>query len=110
VKKLWVCLIVAFVLFSFDKIQERNISGTITSAEDQSPMPGVNVIIKGTKTGTTSYAQGKYQIVVPSKRNTLIFSFIGYKSQKVNIGVNTTIDVALKVDEEALNELIITGY
>lgn len=109
-KKIWVYLIVVFVLLSFDRIQDRTITGTITSADDGKPIPGVNVIIKGTTIGTATDGDGKYQIQVPSQYGVLVFSYIGYKTQEISIGPKMTIDVVMKVDADNLNEIVVTGY
>ncbi len=109
-KKIWVYLICVFVLFSFDDISQRTITGTVVSSVDNTPIPGVNVMIKGTTIGTATDASGKYQIVVPQEYNMLVFSFIGYKTQEVAIGSKSQIDVSLEDDATELNEVVIVGY
>lgn len=88
--------------------QERVVTGTIRD-ESGSPMPGVNVIVGGTSNGTVSDTSGKYSISVGSGTR-LLFSFIGYISQEVEVGSSTTIDVSLKVDVTELSEIVVTGY
>lgn len=90
--------------------QSRLISGTVTSQEDAVGMPGVNVIIKGTTTGTTTDASGKYSIEVPSGDNVLVFSFVGYETQEVQAGTQSTINVGLTTSSQQLNEVIVVGY
>lgn len=109
-KKIYVYLVAVFALLSFDWIQERTITGTITSAEDGMAMPGVNVQIKGTTIGTTADVDGKYEITVPAKHNTLVFSFIGYKTQEISIGTKTVINVSLDVEVTKLSEIVVTAY
>lgn len=87
---------------------ERVVTGTIRD-ESGSPMPGVNVIVGGTSNGTVSDTSGKYSISVGSGTR-LLFSFIGYISQEVEVGSSTTIDVSLKVDVTELSEIVVTGY
>ncbi len=89
--------------------QERTITGTVTAADDGSPIPGVNVILKGTRKGTTTDTQGKYSLTVPSK-GTLVFSFIGYINSEVAIGVNNLVNASLAIDAARLEEVVVVGY
>jgi len=109
-KKIWVYLIVVFVLLSFDNIQERTITGKVTATVDGSPIPGVNVLIKGTSTGTVTDVAGNYQIKVPATRDVLVFSFIGYKTQEIKIGTKAIINITLEEDVKQLSEVVVTGY
>jgi TonB-linked SusC/RagA family outer membrane protein len=88
--------------------QQRVLSGTITD-ESGNAMPGVNVIIKGTGTGTSSDASGQYKLNV-SNDQTIVFSFIGYLTKEVNVGSQTTIDQKMELDVQTLSELVVTGY
>lgn len=90
--------------------QTRSIFGKVTSAEDGVCLPGVNVILKGTTTGTVTDADGNYTLTVPNKRGVLIFSFIGLKTLAINIGTSNRIDVHLALDPTQLNEVVVTGY
>jgi TonB-dependent starch-binding outer membrane protein SusC len=89
--------------------QERTISGKVT-ADDGSPSPGVNVIVKGTSSGTATDATGNYRITVPAGNNTLVFSFIGFKTQEIEIGNRSVIDVTMENDATQLSEVVVTGY
>ena len=73
-------------------------------------MPGVNVIVKGTTTGTTSDSEGAYSIDIPSNEAVLVFSFIGYATQEVSPGGRTTVDVSLAPSAETLSEVVVVGY
>lgn len=86
------------------------IQGRLTSADDGSGIPGVNIIVKGTSVGTTTDADGKYTIAVPNAESVLVFSFIGYKTQEVVVGTQTTIDIAMTSDIETLSEIVVVGY
>ncbi len=88
--------------------QEQVISGKVTSAEDGSAIPGVNVILKGTSTGTTSDVDGNYKLSVPSG-GTLIFSFIGLVSQEFAVGSQSVIDVSMVSDVRQLGEVVVTA-
>ena len=87
----------------------RKVSGRIISAEDQEPLPGVNVLVKGSTIGTVSDLEGNYSLTLPNNAETLVFSFIGLVSQEVAI-TDTRIDVALESDVMQLSEVIVRGY
>ena len=84
------------------------VSGTVKDESGQ-PLPGTNVIQKGTTNGTTTDAEGKYSLNVPDDA-TLVFSFIGYTTVEEAVSNRSTIDVALKADATSLNEIVVTGY
>lgn len=90
--------------------QERVVTGKVTSSEDGGTLPGVNVILKGTTTGTTTSADGTYRLNVPEDGATLIFSFIGFRTVEVTVGSRDQVDVALETDILQLNEVVVTGY
>jgi TonB-linked SusC/RagA family outer membrane protein len=90
--------------------QERSISGKVTSTEDGTSLPGVNVVVKGTTNGTVTDAEGNYKISVPSSGGSLVFSFIGLSTTEVEIGDRTTVDVSLSQDVQQLSEVVVTGY
>ncbi|MBS1949435.1 MAG: SusC/RagA family TonB-linked outer membrane protein [Cytophagales bacterium] len=89
--------------------QTRTVTGRVTSAEDGSQMPGVNVLIKGTTTGTTSDSDGNYKLSIPDEGGTIVFSFIGYANQEQEIGARTVIDVSLAPDATQLSEVVVTA-
>jgi TonB-linked SusC/RagA family outer membrane protein len=88
--------------------QQKTVSGTVKDPEDKG-MPGVNVLVKGTTAGTTTDTDGNFTIQVPADAGVLVFSFIGYASQEVEIGARTTIDVILTEDVAQLNEVVVTA-
>ena len=90
--------------------QERSVSGKVTSQEDGTALPGVNVVVKGTTNGTVTDAEGNYRISVPSSGGSLVFSFIGLSTSEVEIGDRTTVDVSLSLDVQQLSEVVVTGY
>ena len=95
---------------SFESVgQDRTISGKVTSAEDGSGLPGVNVILKGTMTGAVTDSDGNFKLNAPSQGGTLVFTFIGLQSQEVEIGTRSTIDLQMSQDVTQLSEIIITG-
>ncbi len=89
--------------------QGRTVSGKVTQADDKSPLPGVNVVVKGTATGAISDANGSYAIAVPDQA-VLVFSFIGYAPQEVTVGAREVINVELAALVTELNQVVVTGY
>lgn len=89
--------------------QSRTITGTVTEANGGG-MPGVNIVIKGTSTGTISDADGKYSLEVNSSNDILVYSFVGYKNQEVTVGNQRIINVELALSQEALEEIVVIGY
>jgi TonB-linked SusC/RagA family outer membrane protein len=85
------------------------VSGTVTSKGDGQPLPGVNVLVKGTAAGTTTDSNGKYTITAENENAILVFSFIGYVSQEIPIGSLTTIDIVLAEDITQLSEVVVTA-
>jgi TonB-linked SusC/RagA family outer membrane protein len=99
-------LMLCLAILSFG--QERTITGRVTAADDGSPLPGVNVVIKGTNTGTNTDNDGKYQLVIGNSAS-LVFSFVGFTSQEIVPGERTTVDVSLAQDARQLEEIVVTG-
>ncbi|MEN3324179.1 von Willebrand factor type A domain-containing protein [Mariniflexile soesokkakense] len=89
--------------------QERLITGKVTDANDNSPIPGVTILIKGTSTGVATNFDGLYQIKARDT-DVLVFSFIGYKTEEKQVGKLNTISVALQVDVSRLEEVVVVGY
>ena len=85
------------------------VTGKITSGEDRGPLPGVNILIKGTTNGTISDADGNYQLTVSSSGDVLVFSFVGFISQEIPVGSNTRIDLVLAPDTKQLSEVVVTA-
>ncbi len=103
-------LLVSFLFLASNVwAQDRTISGNISSDEDGSGLPGVNVIIKGTTVGTTTDVNGSYTLDVPSDGGTLVFSFIGLASQEIEIGARSVVDVVMSSEVEELQEVVVTA-
>ena len=90
--------------------QERVVSGKVTSAEDGSSLPGVNVVLVGSAGGTVTDVEGNYKLSVPASGGVLRFSFIGLVSQEIQIGSSTNIDVGMTQDVQQLSEVVVVGY
>jgi len=89
---------------------EQTITGKITDGESGEPIPGVNVLAKGTTTGTVSDINGDYRLTIADEVTSLVFSSIGYLSQEVNIGGRTTLNVSMQADVKSLEEIVVVGY
>ena len=91
-------------------IQGITITGKVTSSEDESGLPGANVIVQGTSTGTVTDIEGNYSIEVPDANAVLVFSSVGFVTQPITVGNQTVIDVLLQADVTALDEIVVVGY
>jgi TonB-linked SusC/RagA family outer membrane protein len=92
------------------QVIQKTITGTVTDQDNGGPLPGVNILAKGTTTGTVTDVAGKYQLTVADDITTLVFSFIGYSPQEIAIKGRAAIDVALKPDDQSLSEVVVIGY
>lgn len=102
----------AGLLFFSDQVfgQERVVTGKVTSQEDGSPIPGANVLVKGSSSGTATDADGNYSISITGDNTVLVFSFLGYQSAEVQVGSRTSVDVQLATDITQLTEVVVVGY
>jgi|WetSurMetagenome_2_1015567.scaffolds.fasta_scaffold01041_12 TonB-dependent starch-binding outer membrane protein SusC len=90
--------------------QTVQITGTVTSSEDGLALPGVNVTVKGTTIGAITTAEGKYFLSAPAKAQTLVFSFIGFRTTEVPIGGRTKVDAVLTQDTYNVEEVVVVAY
>jgi len=93
---------------TYASAQERVVTGAVKDGAGAS-MPGVNVIVKGTSVGTTTDTGGRYTISMPDGSSVLVFSFIGYASQEIEVGTKTSIDISLAEDVQQLSEVVVTA-
>ena len=98
------------ILFTFHttRAQENEIHGIVSSSDDQVPLPGVSILIKGTSSGTITDAEGQYKISV-QPGSVLWFSYLGYLDQEIAVEKQSVLDVVLKPDVAQLHEVIITS-
>jgi iron complex outermembrane receptor protein len=89
--------------------QQVRVSGTVTDAADRQTLPGVNVVVKGTLTGTITGVNGEYSLMA-KPGDILVFTFIGYLPQEVPVGESNVVNVALRTDVQALDEVVVIGY
>ncbi|SFU20071.1 TonB-linked outer membrane protein, SusC/RagA family [Algoriphagus locisalis] len=112
--KRWLTLILLICCFLGSAHAQNSggvlIKGTVTAQEDGLGLPGVNVLIKGTGQGTVTDIDGNYSISVPSSGATLLFTFIGFVSSEVAVNNQTTIDITMAEDTQALDEFVVVGY
>jgi TonB-linked SusC/RagA family outer membrane protein len=89
--------------------QDRVVTGKVTSADDGSALPGVNVVLKGTTNGTVTDANGDYKISVPGSGGILVYSFIGMSTQEEDIGARSVVDLPMKTDVRQLQEVVVNA-
>jgi len=107
------CILIAFMLvftgISMVFAQEVTVSGTVSSSQDGSTLPGVSVVIKGTQNGTVTDINGKYSLKAEAS-STLVFSFIGMETREEAVGGRSTIDILLRPTVQSLEEVVVVGY
>ncbi|HEY8938470.1 MAG TPA: SusC/RagA family TonB-linked outer membrane protein, partial [Cyclobacteriaceae bacterium] len=109
-ENLRMCLTMLLLLgASLAMAQNKTVRGKVTSSDDGSALPGVNIMEKGTSAGTVTDAQGSYSITVKDGA-TLVFSFIGYTTQEIPVENQSVIDVSLLTDVTSLSEVVVVGY
>ncbi len=101
-------LLLLFMMLSFVSYAQNNIQGKVTDENDQ-PLPGVNVLVKGTSVGSVTDVDGAFNISAPESA-TLVFSFIGYATQEVAVGNQSSITIKMTPDVMALGEVVVVGY
>ena len=110
-KKLLLLGLTAVLMLASSELwaQETVVSGRVTDADDGTGLPGVNVVLQGTTTGTVTDVDGNYSLSVPSPQGTLVFTFVGMATQEVPINGRSRIDVALAPDVAQLSEVVVTA-
>ncbi len=89
---------------------EKRISGKVTDVETNEPLPGVNVLAKGTNNGTITDVDGNYSFTVSDETTSLVFSYIGFLTEEVDISGRDIINIALAPDIQSLKEVVVVGY
>jgi len=104
-------LVVFMLLFTIlANAQSTTISGTVTDNSTNESLPGVSIIIKGTTIGVTTDLDGKYSIKVDNADATLVFSFVGYETQEIEVGGKTSVNVALVSSTTDIDEVMVVAY
>lgn len=88
---------------------ERKVSGIVADEKGEG-LPGVSILVKGTQRGTLTDVKGEYSLSIPDGEATLVFSFVGYINQEVNVGNQSNVNITLKPDTKALDEIVVVGY
>lgn len=101
--------VAAFVLLLSSAFAQITVNGTITS-EDQQPLIGATVLVKGTTTGAVTDLEGKFTLQVPDQNAVLVIGYTGFAEQQITVGAQTQLTIVLKVDIQRLNELVVVGY
>jgi TonB-linked SusC/RagA family outer membrane protein len=96
-------------LFASVVDEQFGVSGTVTDADGKS-LPGVSIRVEGTNTGVLSDADGRYTISVPDRNSILVFSFIGYTTERIPVEGKTRLDLTMKMEMTGLNEVVVVGY
>lgn len=103
----WILTLLLAFSMQFSFAQEKTVTGTIT--EGGLPLPGVNIVVKGTNKGVQTNFDGKYSIKA-KEGEVLEFSFLGMKTQAVTVSASNTVNVAMESDSQALNEVVVVAY
>jgi iron complex outermembrane receptor protein len=103
------CLLFLFFIIPSFLMAQNRVSGTVTEQSSSLPLPGVNVLVKGTTQGTATDFDGKYQINI-NNGDILVFSYLGYITQEITYTGQSTIDVSLVEDASQLDEVVVIGY
>ncbi len=90
--------------------QQLKVRGRITDSSSGELLPGVNIAIKGTTIGTISDLNGAYELAIPDPNGIIVFTFIGYQSQEMEVAGREVIDVSLVLEEMSLDEVVVIGY
>lgn len=107
------CLILPLFIglaYQAEAQQGRQVSGTVVSQTESDGLPGVSITVKGTTRGTVTDIDGRFSLEVPSSESILVFSFIGYQSQEIQVGNQSNINISLTESEALLDEFVVVGY
>jgi len=103
-------LLIAVLFSTLTYAQSRTVKGKVTSTDDGSSLPGVNITVKGTSTGTITDVDGNFSLNVPNNDAVLVFSYVGFVTQEMVVGTTSTINIKLVTDTETLSEVVVVGY
>ncbi|MEO5995894.1 MAG: TonB-dependent receptor [Chitinophagaceae bacterium] len=109
IKRVAVTFTLLITIFIQSSLSQAPISGKITNDKGE-PLAGVSVQLKGKTVGVSTDAEGKYSINVPGGKGTLLFSYIGFAPQEVNVNGRTAIDIKLADESKALDDVVVVGY
>ncbi len=108
-KKRKLLLIILLLGYASTSWSQTKVSGVVTD-EEKAPIPGVNILVKGTSTGAVTDVEGRYALEVPGQDAVLVFSSIGFVSEEVTVGNKSVIDLSMVPDITSLDEIVVIGY
>lgn len=108
-KRLLALVLSMFFIVAQSMAQQKTVTGRVTSADDEESLPGVSVLVKGSKTGTSTDGNGRFSVRA-EKGQILVFSFVGTVTQEIRVTDNNTINVKLESGNKTLNEVVVVGY
>jgi hypothetical protein len=106
-------LLLAFLLFAGMQVilaQTRDVTGTVSSADDGATIPGASVVVKGTTVGTITDMEGHFALKAPASAKTLVVSFVGFTSQEIALSGAKEYKIALKSEQVSVDEVVVVGY
>ncbi len=106
----FLCVILFFAGVMAVNAQMKSLNGKVVSSDDGSPIPGVSVSVKGTTVGTVTNMDGNYSLQVPQDSKSLMFSFVGYRTQEVAVEGKSVVNVTLEVDVFSVDEVVVVAY
>lgn len=109
-RKLLAFLLLGLFAVTSAMAQNKTITGRVVGADDGLPLPGVSVRVKGGTAGTSTGADGNYSLNAPATASVLTFTYIGFVTQEITIGVNNRVDVRMVTDSKQLSEVVVVGY
>lgn len=108
-KNLFLSILLLCIISSFSVVAQVQIKGRVTDVKGE-PIPGANVVEKGTANGTVTNLEGQYSISIGSPDAILSFSFVGYLTENIEVAGQTTVDITLVEDIQSLEEIVVIGY
>ena len=105
-------ILIAATLLSWQiaQAQTRTVTGKVVLANDNTPLPGASVLLKGGSTGVTTDGDGNYRLTIPAKGAVLVFSYISLVTQEISAGSRAIINVEMSENPTTLNEVVVTSY
>jgi TonB-linked SusC/RagA family outer membrane protein len=105
-----IAVLITFISFAFVAYAQKTVSGKVTDAKSGLGVSNVTILVKGTRIGTQTAADGSYTVTVPQNSNTLVISAIGYTSQQIPVDNQSSINISLTTAASALSDIVIIGY
>ncbi len=103
-------LLLFFVSMATVIAQQRTISGTVTNAGSGEPLPGANIVVQGTTVGTSTDMKGNFELNIPSEADSLVVSYLGYRTKTLSIGNRSKFAIKLVSDRAMLSEMVVTSF